>query len=173
MKQDKYIDSNQFATIAVNLLHRGILEADRTTAKRIFRELEEGRTVGLTNLKMEDGGMLRWDLTLDARAFQGSLNFSAWRDGVLALVARMSDELREGKSLTVFHPLDAEDQLPDDMVGHKLFGTMGITVHDGTVNTLLLGARPDPEKPIVTLQLVYVDPAQFATSESSATSSTS
>jgi hypothetical protein len=50
MKKDKVLEANQLATIAANLLNDGILEADRTTAKRIFRELEASRKVTLTNL---------------------------------------------------------------------------------------------------------------------------
>ena len=103
MKKDKVLEANQLATIAANLLNDGILEADRTTAKRIFRELEASRKVTLTNLKMEDGGTVRMDLDMDAGAFNGSLNFSAWRDGVLALVARLSDDLRLGKPLPVLN----------------------------------------------------------------------
>ena len=64
MKKDKVLEANQLATIAANLLNDGILEADRTTAKRIFRELEASRKVTLTNLKMEDGGTVRMDLTM-------------------------------------------------------------------------------------------------------------
>ena len=78
MQKDQQIDSNKFATIAVNLLHRGIIESGRTTAKRIFRALEEEQRVKLTTLKMEDGGTIQMDLIMDARAFNGNLNYSAW-----------------------------------------------------------------------------------------------
>jgi len=79
MKKDKILEANQLATIAANLLNDGVLEADRTTAKRIFRELEGSRKVTLTHLKMEDGGTVRMDLSMDARAFNGSrMAFSPW-----------------------------------------------------------------------------------------------
>jgi hypothetical protein len=70
MKKDKVLEANQLATIAANLLNDGILEADRTTAKRIFRELEASRRVTLTNLKMEDGGTVRMDLDYGRRGVQ-------------------------------------------------------------------------------------------------------
>lgn len=168
MRESKEIGSDQLATIAANLLHQGILEAGRTTAKRIFRELEEGRALTLTKLKMEDGGLVRIDVTLDADAFRGAINYSAFRDGLLALVARLSDALREGASLPVFQPIDGPDSLPPAMQGSRLFGVGGVTEHDGAVNVLMLGVRPDGEKPVVTLQLVYVEPDQFAASESAA-----
>lgn len=171
MQQSTQIGTNQFATIAVNLLHRGIIEADRTTAKRIFRALEEGRTVTLTNLRMEDGGMIRVDLTLNAEAFNGTLNFSAWRDGVLALIAQMSDELRAGNAVPLFHPIGPEEKLPGDIIGSTLYGTLGATVHGETLNTLMMAVRPDPAQAAVTLQLQYVDPNQFAAASSSGSSS--
>jgi len=167
MNKEKVLDSNQLATVAANLLNQGILEAERTNAKRIFRELEAKRRVSLTTLKMEDGGTVRMDLSLDAAAFNGTLNFSAWRDGVMALVAQLADDLRAEKSLPVFKPIESADALSTEEAGLNLIGCVGATTHDGTVNTLMLGIRPDPAKPIVTLRLVYVDPTQFAPESSS------
>ena len=173
MNKDKVLEANQLATIAANLLHQGILEADRTTAKRIFREVEAGRKVTLTNLRMEDGGTIRIDLVLDARAFNGTLNFSAWRDGVLALVAKLSDELKTEKPLPVFKPLEGQDGMPDGDLNLNLIGCIGGTSHDGVVNTIMLGISPDPAQPVVTFSLVYVPPGQFASAEAESGSSSS
>ena len=171
MKKDKVLQANQLATIAANLLNQGILEADRTAAKRIFRELEVGHKVTLTHLQMEDGGITRMDLALDARGFNGTLNFSAWRDGVLALVARLSDDLRTGKALPVFRPLDSEVDLSEAERNLNLIGSIGGTNHEGIVNTIMLGLSPDPDKPVVTFSLVYVDPEQFAQEASASSTS--
>lgn len=173
MNKDKVLEANQLATIAANLLHQGILEADRTTAKRIFREVEAGRKVTLTNLRMEDGGTIRIDLVLDARAFNGTLNFSAWRDGVLALVAQLSDELKTEKPLPVFKPLEDQDGMSDGDPNLNLIGCIGGTSHDGVVNTIMLGISPDPAQPVVTFSLVYVPPGQFASAEAESGSSNS
>lgn len=173
MQKGQVLEANQLATIAANLLNNGVLEAERTTAKRIFRELEGRRKVTLTQLKMEDGGTVRMDLAMDARAFNGSLNFSAWRDGVLALVARLSDDLRTGKPLPVFKPLDTEEQGSDGVSDLNLIGSVGGTNHDGMINAIMLGLAPDPERPIVTFSLIYVDPDQFLSADAASTSSSS
>ena len=169
MRESKTIDTQQFATIAANLLHQGVLETQRTTAKRIFRELEEGRRVSLTRLRMEDGGELRFDLSMDADGFNGVLNFSAFRDGLLALVANLSDALRAGAAITVFDPIKDQDSTSDGYASTRIFGVPGITNHDGMVNALMLGVEPDPVQPVVALHLLYVDPQQFVV-ESSSTS---
>ena len=162
------IGSEQFATIAVNLLHRGLIEAGRTTAKRVFRELDEGRTVTLTKLKMEDGGVVRMDLTLDATAFDGDLNFSMFRDGVLSLISQLSEPLRAGKPVAVLHPIDEAGNPENDT--NRVFAAGGITVSEGKANVLMLGVRPDAQQPIVTLQLLYVDAAQFQSDSVASTS---
>ena len=169
MQKTKDLNPTQFATIAANLLNQGLLEAGRTAAKRIFRELEEGRRVTLTKLKMEDGGLTRIDLSLDYQAFQGSINYSAFRDGVLALVARLSDTIREGKGVQVFQAIDDNQQpVPAESFNTRLFAVGGLTVHDGTPNVLMLGVQPSRDQPVVTLQLMYVDPNQFKVEDQSA-----
>lgn len=161
MRDSKTIGTQQFATIAANLLHQGVLEAQRTTAKRIFRELEQGRKVSLTRLQMEDGGQVRFDLKLDPEGFRGVLNFSAFRDGLMALVAHLSDTLRAGREVPVFDPIPDETATADAYGGTRIFGVPGLTDHDGMLNALMLGVEPDKVQPVVTLHLLYVDPTQF------------
>lgn len=166
-RQSTEMGNEQFATIAVNLLHKSLIEADRTSAKRIFRELEEGRPVTLTRLKFEDGGLVRIDVSLDAQAFRGTFNFSAFRDGVLALLAQLTAHLKAENPLVVYHALTEEQELAPEYEGSRLFGVAGGTVHDGVANALMLGTRPHPEQPVVTLLLTYVDPQQFQASSTS------
>ena len=92
---EKTLTDEQFATISVNVLHQTLIEVSRTVGKRIFRELEAGTRVALTQLRMEDGGQVRLDLTLDHTEFRGALNFSLFRDSVLALLAKMTETLKD------------------------------------------------------------------------------
>ena len=131
MRSRKDITAVQFATVAANLLHQGVLEAGRTTAKRMFRELDAGRKVTITQLRMEDEGLTRIDLSLDKSAFQGVMNYSAFRDGVLALVARLSETLRDEKAIGVLTPIIDGQATADDST-MKMFDVAGLTVHDET-----------------------------------------
>ena len=167
MQSKAQFNTVQFATIAANLLNQGVLEVGRTAAKRMFRELEAGRRIALTQLRMEDGSLTRIDLTMDAQAFQGTMNYSAFRDGVLALVARLSDAIREEREIGLLSPLDNGQEIPADKVNLQLFSVGGLTVHDNTPNVLMLGVQPAEADPVVTLQLLYVPPGQFAQASSS------
>ena len=74
----------------------------------------------------------------------------------------MSDTIREGNPVSVFQAVDDDQQpLPPESVGLRLFAVGGLTVHDETPNVLMLGVQPNREQPVVTLQLMYVDPYQF------------
>ena len=57
---EKTLTDEQFATISVNVLHQTLIEVSRTVGKRIFRELEAGTRVALTQLRMEDGGIYHY-----------------------------------------------------------------------------------------------------------------
>jgi hypothetical protein len=156
----------QMATLAVNLLNQSLLEAGRTQAKQLFRRLETREPAPLTNLKTDDGGVIRVDCQLDSRAFVGGLNFSSFRDGVLALLSQLSDTLRAEQPLRTFSPLPEQDQPLDADTPARLFAVGGLTTHDGNTNMLMLGVRPEADQPVLKLQLMYVDPTQFQ-SESS------
>ena len=103
----------------------------------------------------------------------GSESYACSPIGRLALVARLSDDLREGKPLPVFKPLDTDEQAADADNNLNLIGSVGGTNHDGMINAIMLGLSPDPERPIVTFSLVYVDPDQFLSADAASASSSS
>ena len=51
---EQTLTDEQFATISANVLHQTLIEVSRTVGKRIVRELEAGKRVALTQLRMED-----------------------------------------------------------------------------------------------------------------------
>ena len=92
---ERTLTDEQFATISANVIHQSLIDVSRTVGKRIFRELEAGKRIALTQLRMEDEGQVRLDVTLDHSEFRGTLNFSLFRDSVLAMLSRLSDNLRD------------------------------------------------------------------------------
>ena len=111
------------------------------------------------------------DLKLDCSEFRGALNFSLFRDSVLALLSRLSDTLRDEESaLPVMRLMDETGQSTSE---RRLFGVPGVIALDGVPNMLMMGATPSPSEPVILIELMYIDPEQFAQSPEPEASSTS
>ena len=165
------LTEEQLATISANILHQTLIEVSRTVGKRLFRELESGTRIAVTQLRMEDGSEVRMDLKLDCSEFRGALNFSLFRDSVLALLSRLSDTLRDEESaLPVMRLMDESGQSTSE---RRLFGVPGVIALDGVPNMLMMGATPSPSEPVILIELMYIDPEQFAQSPDTEAASTS
>ena len=168
---ERTLTDEQFATISANVIHQSLIEVSRTDGKRIFRELEVGKRIAVSQLRMEDEGEVRLDVTLDHSEFRGALNFSIFRDSVLALLSRLGDTLRdEDTSLPVMRMMDETGEATSE---RRLFGVPGLIVVDGVANMLMMGATPSVSEPVVLIELMYIDPEQFAQSDASEASSNS
>ena len=71
--QSQSISQEKFLLMCVNLLHKVFFEAPRTDAKKAYRQLEEGNTILLTTVQMEDKSTVRFHLALDCSEFRGKL----------------------------------------------------------------------------------------------------
>lgn len=130
-----------------------------------------GKRIAVTQLRMEDEGEVRLDVTLDHSEFRGALNFSIFRDSVLALLSRLGDTLRdEDTSLPVMRMMDETGEATSE---RRLFGVPGLIVVDGVANMLMMGATPSVSEPVVLIELMYIDPEQFAQSDASEAASNS
>ena len=142
----------------------------RTVGKRLFRELESGTRIAVTKLRMEDESEVRMDLKLDCTEFRGALNFSLFRDSVLALLSRLSDTLRDEESaLPVMRLMDEAGQ----STSSETLRVPGVIALDGVPNMLMMGATPSPSEPVILIELMYIDPEQFAQSPETEAASTS
>lgn len=151
--QQKSLPTDKFLTVAVNLIHKALIEPSRTEAKSLYRDLEEKKTVPLTNLRMEDGSMVRFDLSLSHEHYQGRLNFTSFRTGLTMLLSSVAEAIKEPESLRSF----ANESSP----GSVMFGITALTAEDGKPSVLVLGADSGRGGPNVELQLMYLDPSQF------------
>jgi hypothetical protein len=167
---NKTLTEEQFATVCCNILHKALIETPRTTSKRVFRELDAGTRVMLTRLKMEDDSMTRIDLTLSTDAFRGTLNYSTFRDALQILLSRFRDHLTAEKPLPALRALD---EAGEATLERRLYGITAPIVSGAEINVLMLGVDPHPSEAIVLLELMFVDPEQFAQSESASSASSS
>lgn len=161
------LTTEQFATMAANLLHRALIESPRTTAKRIFREIHAGGRVAVANVKMEDGGEVRVDVVLDHSECRGDLNFSRFRETFVALMRDLASQIESEEPLQTFSAQVAEGSEGQFVSDEKLFAARGVSQHNGELNILMLAAKPEPADPVVTMRLLYVSPDQFISSSPS------
>ncbi|MEE4279670.1 MAG: hypothetical protein V2I82_14480 [Halieaceae bacterium] len=151
--QTKSLPPQQFLTISGNLLRKSLVLASRTEAKRIFREIEAGKTVPLTYLELEDKSLVRFDLSLDHKMYRGSFTFKAFRDSVGLLVLNIGEALTEQESIRIFQ----EENNPRSMV----FGVFAITVEEDQPSILSLVIDSSAGDASVELKLTYLDSVQF------------
>jgi hypothetical protein len=151
---NKSLPTDKFLTIVVNLLHKSLLEAERTKAKGTYRDLMEGKIVALTHLQMEDESLVRFDLALNSERYRGKLTYGNFRIGVTHLLSNIANALRSAPDqLRVYR----NEKNPDSV----MFGINAVTVEDGKPSMLVLGADSFRGEPRVLLQLMYLDHLQF------------
>lgn len=150
------IPKEKFLLIATNLLHRQFIAAPRTEAKRVFREVAEGRSVPMTTVRMEDNSTVAFRLELDHSEFDGKLNFGAFRASLAVLITNLSRSLEEKRPVTVFNMQHRAQSV--------LFGVTGVTVEQEKPNVMVLGADTSGPAGNVLLRLMYLDHRQFVAS---------
>lgn len=155
------IPTEKFLLIAVNLLHRQFVAATRTQAKQVYREIESGRILGMTTVKMEDESTVRFSVALDHSEFRGQLNFGAFKASVSTLLGNLAKAVQQKKDVTVFSMEGGANSV--------LFGITGVTVERDLANVMVLGTDVSDQPGLVTLRLMYLNPEQFARQDGQAT----
>lgn len=154
MPQDKFL------LVAVNLLHKAIVEATRTQAKALYLEIASGKIVNLTRVKLVDDSIASFQLSLSLSEFKGRLNFGAFRASVTALVGNIAQALREERELRVLNALNGGSAM--------IFGITAVTMENSQQNVMVLAVDSSEGGDATILQLMYLDPTQFAGGPASA-----
>lgn len=149
----------QFLTIAVNLLHRAFMQEKRTKAKRLYRDVAEGKRVALTNVEMDDKSTVRFDLSLDYTEYDGALNFTAFRHSLNALLANLANAVQEKREISTFGAQGNDENM--------IFGITGVTVERDVPSVMVLSAMTGGRDAAVQLRLMYLDYQQFLLSQQS------
>lgn len=146
------IPQDKLLAIAANILDKAFFDTGRVQAKRRYQALEKGDRVFLINLGMEGASELQVDVRLDRAELHNKLNFSAFRDLIGQLLVAIASQLKTKRPLSVFSTQDK-----------GRWSYLIPAVHRGAErdDVMLLGldAR-HPGK--LTLELLFIDPAQFS-----------
>jgi hypothetical protein len=152
--QTQSIPREKFLLMSVNLLHRAFIEAARTDAKNMYKEIANGNAVHLTTVQMEDKSTVRFNLSLDKTEFKGKLNYGAFRASLVTLIGNISQALSDEKEVPVFSGSDGNSSM--------IFGVTAVTVERDEPNVMVLAADPAGQGDATMLRLMYLDSQQFA-----------
>ncbi len=155
--QTQSISREQLMIMSINLLHRAFIEAPRTESKNLYRDIVEGNRVALTQVSMDDGGLLRFDVSLDHSEYEGTLNYSAFRDSLATVLASLATALQDNEEISIF----SANEDPNTMI----FGKTGVTVDKDVPAVMVVSAKIDAADASVLLQPMYLDYQQFLQSQ--------
>ncbi len=161
--QQHSINLDRFLTLSVNMLDNYFFRSAKEKARKLFKEIEGGKSVRVGSLTVGDdrNTSLSIRLTLDAMDFQGHLTFHQFRTALQMMLREIAERLRTRGDLRMF-----TSQNPDDM----LFFLPGIVEEKGQVNMLVLGLATG-ETGSVRVNLKFLDPAQFRKGREATTTS--
>src|SRR5690349_19373577 len=96
------IAPEKLLVIATNILHKAFHDCTRLDAKRRFQYLEEGRSIFLVKLRVDDGSELDINLKLDRTELKSKLNFSVFRKLIGHLIAGFATVLEKNETIKTF-----------------------------------------------------------------------
>jgi hypothetical protein len=146
------IAPEQLLTLATNVLQRAFFQGARLDAKRRYKLIDEGRTIFLIKLRLDDGSELEVNLRLDRSEQRGKLNFSTFRQLVGQLIVECVERLNKKQPLNLF--ANEEQQ-------RTLFLLPAVHRADDVVDMLVLAVEASQPGALL-LELMFIDPGQFA-----------
>lgn len=155
--QSQSIPREQFLTMAINLLHKAFIEANRTDAKNLYKSVAEGRTVPLTRVEMEDKSVVRFDVSLDYSEYEGTLNFGAFKASLATLLGNLVRAVQEGRSIPSY-TAQGNDR-------NQIIGITGVTVERDVPAVMVLSVQTSDREAAVLLRPMYLDYEQFLLSQ--------
>lgn len=155
--ETKSLPPDQFLTISANLLNNKLLKAGRTEAKRVFRDIQDGKVVPITYLEMQDKSLVRFDLSLDHTHYKGQLNFTSFRTSLALFLSNAKDTLETADGLRIYQDQDNPRSI--------MFGVLAVTAEDEEPSILGLCADSSGSEAAIHLKLLYLDTVQFQGSE--------
>ena len=152
---------DQLGNLTAHLLHKAFIEATRTVSKGVFRRLVDGEVVPITQLEFEGNESAQLNMRLHLAAYRGDINYTRFRDGVVALLQELLTALNKEGSLKTLTANDANGVATNT----RLLGVSGPTRHGEDVNVLMVAVTPSESEPKILVELMYMDPDQFVSAK--------
>jgi hypothetical protein len=145
------IAPEKLLTLSINVLQQAFFSGPRLDAKRRYQFLENGRTIFLIKLRMEDGSELEVKLRMERSELRGKLNFSAFRQLLGRLLAAQVEQLHAGQPLNIFS--NSEQQ--------RWVYLIPALYQTGSETNMLVSALELSEPGALLMELMFIDPSQF------------
>lgn len=151
------LDPKNLADIAGNLLSTVFLRSDRDQAKRLYKDLKQGKQPSFGNVVVENQLKLPLRLALDYSEYRGPFGFPAFQASVQVLLRNLAAQIKDDKPIQTFSS--------DAGAGSIVYGVPGvIAAQEGQHNVLMMAFEfsQDPVRSTgLLLKLMFVDPEQF------------
>lgn len=151
------LDPKNLADIAGNVLSTSFLRNDREQAKRLYKDLKQGKQPNLGNFVVDDQLKMPLRMALDYSEFRGPFGFPAFQAAVQTLLRNLAAQIKADKPIQTFSS--------DEGTGAIVYGVPGvIATQEGQHNVLMMAFElsQDPVRQAgLVLKLMFVDPEQF------------
>jgi hypothetical protein len=153
-EQNVTMDSRRLFNLGANLIAAGFLKQNATDAKKLFKELKQGKAIKGGQLKSEKSGqVIPIKLQLDRKEFRGQLNFPNFDVSVRALLKIFDTEARKDKELKTLSTLTNQE------TGEILFNMPSGLKIDDDINVLMMAVKP--ENDCIIVRLTFMEPKPF------------
>lgn len=153
-EQNLTIDPRRLFNLGANLIAAGFIKQNATEAKKLFKELKQGKAIKGGQLKSEQSGqVIPIKLQLDRKEFRGQFNFPNFDVSVRALLKIFDTEARKDKELKTLRTLTNQD------TGEVLFNIPSGLSIDENINVLMMAVKPMND--CIVVRLVFMEPEPF------------
>ena len=152
---------DQLGNLTAHLLHKAFIEATRTVSKGVFRRLVDGEVVPITQLEFGSNETAQLNMKLHLAAYRGDINYTRFRNGVVALQQELLTALSKEGTLKALTASDANGVATNT----RLLGASGLTQHGEDVNVLMVALTPSQSEPEILVELMYMDSDQFVSAK--------
>lgn len=140
--------------MGANLLVAAFIKQKPENAKKLFKELKQGRQVSAGQLSAEQSNFkLPVKLELDRSEFRGQFNFPNFKVCLESLIHQFQIKVRQDKELKQL------GTLTNEATGGVLFKIAGPAQIDEDINVLMMAIEPGKDELLV--RLMFMDPEQF------------
>lgn len=150
--QEITINLHQLLPLTLQSLDRLFLRSQKEKAKKLFKEIADGKVIDLGSLTFEDKRLepIKLRLALDHSEFVGLLTFHLFKVALQQTLQSIAVKLEKKQDLNIFESNDSEE---------IIFLTPGIIQQDEKINVMVVGVKPSLQAALIKLQ--FLDPEQF------------